>query len=296
MVSNWQWLKTDYPFEQTTREKGNTILFVSVFASLLVLLLQPFGFSIAEQFNAFSGFLIVSTLTLVVNYYGFPYCFPSLFEERQWSVSKAFLFLLYNFIIIGFWNHIISSLLNQHTILALQSGNDLILMVFRTVAVGTIASFFLILIKYNFLARKNLQISQELNREIKNQLSIPLVKSGQKNIKLILDNKTISFEREHLIYISAEGNYIKLIFRNSINQKPQLYRSTLKQAETALEEFPEFFKCHRSFIINLNAIESSSGNSQGLSVKMAGQDLKIPVARPKIKSLKHHLDQIKKQF
>lgn len=291
---NWKWLKIEYPFEQTLQEKRNVILSVSIFASLIVVILQPFGFSITDQFLTFFCFLSMAILTLSINYFSFPYFFPAVFKETRWTISKAFLFLMYNFIIIGFYNHILNVLVFKKNIFFFHSGTDLGIILFRTIAVGSVAAFFLILIKYNFLARKHLQISQDLNGKFKAQLGIKLASKNNSDIEIYLENSMISFRRDNLKYISAEGNYITLHFKNNEKKMPTLFRTTLKQVESSLQDFPTFFKCHRSFIINLNAVESSIGNSQGLSVKLIDEDFKIPVARPKIKLLKLHLNQIKK--
>lgn len=286
---NWKWLSTEYPFEQTGREKINVILFVSISASLIVILLQPFGFSITEQTISFFSFLAVAVLTLSVNYFSFPLVFPNTFEESRWSVSKAFLFLLYNFFIIGFWVHIVNVIVVKKSLFFIHSMDDLFAMLLRTVAVGIITAFFLILFKYNILARQHLQMSQSINDELKTQLAY----NNEDEIELYLENRALSFNRDELKYISAEGNYIELHFRGNENRTPKLHRARLKEVEASLDQFPEFFRCHRSFIVNLNTVVSSTGNSQGLFIKVIRDDKKIPVARPKIKLLKHHLNQMK---
>lgn len=289
---DWNWLRAEYPFEQTIREKRNVILYISIFGSIIVFLLQPYGFSIIDQVIAFFCFLIMAIITLSINYFSFPYFFPKIFEETKWSISKAFLFFLYNFIIIGFYNHILNAIVIKKNVFFIHSETDLFAILFRSIAVGIVASFFLILIRYNFLARKHLQISQDLNGEFKSQLEFKMDTETNVNIELYLENSKVSFNRNDLKYISAEGNYITLHFRNDENKTPKLFRATLKQTEVLLQDFHEFFRCHRSYIINLNAVESSLGNSQGLSVKMFNEEIQIPVARPKIKSLKYHLVQI----
>ena len=40
---DWNWLKTEYPFEQSIQEKRNVVLSVSFFASLIVVVLQLVG-------------------------------------------------------------------------------------------------------------------------------------------------------------------------------------------------------------------------------------------------------------
>lgn len=289
---NWSWLKTEYPFEQTTQEKVDLIFFVSIFASIIIVLLQPFGFTIINQAVAFFGFLCIGIVTLSVNYFGFPYFFPGVFDEKRWSILKAFTFLTYNFIIMGFYNHIFSVLVIKQNVFYLQSINDLLSLLFRTIAVGAIAAFFWILIKYNFLARKHLQISQDLNSRLKTSLGIKLaIQKNDEYIELQLENRLTSLQRNSIKYINTEGNYVTFYFKD---KSSKLYRATLKNIETSLQDFPEFFRCHRSYIINLNAIESSIGNSQGLKVKIINENVKIPVARSKIKLLKQYYNQINK--
>jgi len=142
---NLKWLETEYPFEQTAIEKRNLIVTISVFGSLLVLFLQPFGFIITEKLYIFFGFLIISIVTLSINYFGFPYYFPGFFEESRWSITKAFTFLLYNFIIISFWNNIYNVIFIKQNSHFFLSTDDLVIIIFRTITVGIVASFFLIL-------------------------------------------------------------------------------------------------------------------------------------------------------
>ena len=288
---NWAWLKTEYPFEKTTKEKSHTIVYILIFTSLLLLLLQPFGFTPTNRLSYFLGFLIVAFLSLSINYFGFPYFFPAFFEESRWSISKGILFLFYNFLLIGLWHYIFNGLFNTKNIFFNQSWVEFIEVLLKTLGIGFVAAVFLILNRYNFLARKHLQISQELNQQLQVQLGL----SGTPNegiiIELLLENNRITFHRNDLKYVSAEGNYIALHFRNREKKSPRLFRATMKQINDALLGFPEFFRCHRSFIINLNAIESSKGNSQGLFIKIYGETENIPVARPKIKPFRDKLQQ-----
>ena len=122
---NWKWINTAYPFEHSFEEKRNTIATISLFTSALIFLLQPYGIitvsAIDNLYNYF-GFLIISTTVLSINYFGSPYFFPEIFDDKEWSMVKAFFFLVYNFIVIGFWNHIFISWINND-IEGLVSGN-----------------------------------------------------------------------------------------------------------------------------------------------------------------------------
>lgn len=76
-----------YPFEQSTTEKIQSVLFLSLFLSLLLFLLQPFGFVAFSRLQFLSGYLSITMITFLVNYLGIPYFFPQYFEDFCYSLQ-----------------------------------------------------------------------------------------------------------------------------------------------------------------------------------------------------------------
>lgn len=288
---NLTWLQASYPFEKTNGEKRDTILTLSILGSLVLILLQPFGYLAADQILHFIAVFIIGVLAATVNYFGLPYFFPDIFDEKRWSVLKAFIFLSYNFLIIGLWNHIYTVLFIKQNIFLISSAPELTESLLKTMIIGLTAAAFLILFRYNLFAKRHLQISQELNLSRSVNSKPEHILNEEAIIELLLEGSVINVKRSELTYISAEGNYIALHFRNRGKNVSPLYRATMKQVEEQVHDFPEFFRCHRSFIINLNMIESSLGNSQGLFIKVDDANEEIPVARPNIKRLRQLLVQ-----
>lgn len=286
---NWNWLHASYPFEHTVSDKRDTIIALSLLASLILLLLQPFGFVPINRMTMSGGYLIISVVLFVINFYGFPKAFPLWFEESKWSVQRAFLFLLYNFLVIGLWTHVFRALVIKNDLAYLISGEELLLGVGKIMMIGLGASVLLILIRYNLLARKHLQASQDLNNRLREQLHKLTPVDTEETVELTLENKSVVFKRSQLNYVKSEGNYISLHIASDNKYIPKIYRARMKVVEEALSSFPEFFRCHRSFMVNLNRIESSHGNSQGLFIKVVEEEIQIPVARPKIKFLRERI-------
>ena len=282
------WFNAVYPFEHTALEKWNTIVSISLFSSLILLLLQPFGFTPINKLLLFAGYGVISFISFNVNYFGFHYFFPALFEDKKWTVSKALLFLAYNFLIIGFWNHIFNAYVINKNPELLTSGSELGVTLIKTMTIGLVASGFLVLIRYNYLTRRHLQDAQVLNNKLKEQLGHEHIIDDPEVIELTLDNSSLSFERGRLKFIQSQGNYLAFHFDHQ--RIPKLYRGRIKNLEHMLDHHPEYFRCHRSYIVNLNFVESSQGNSQGLYIKLRDVDEKVPVARPKIKLFKASLD------
>lgn len=49
--------------------------------------------------------------------------------------------------------------------------------------------------------------------------------------------------------------------------------------EENLAEFPEFYRCHRTYIVNLQKVKHISGNAQGYKLHLENIDTLIPVSR-----------------
>jgi DNA-binding LytR/AlgR family response regulator len=49
--------------------------------------------------------------------------------------------------------------------------------------------------------------------------------------------------------------------------------------EEALAPYPQFFRCHRAYIVNLAAVEHVSGNAQGYKLHLKDVAELIPVSR-----------------
>lgn len=285
-MSKTAWINTPYPFEQTAGDKWKTILSVSLFLCLFLILVQPFGFSPLERLKLLVGYSVIGSLTLIINYFGIPRLFPTYFDDDDWSVLKAFLFFGYTFLIIGLWNHIYLTLVIRHDLRLLVSGVEIANTLSKMLLIGFIASGFLILFRYNILARKHLEHSQDLNDDLQKRLQTQTPSTNKETILLPLNEKTKSVSRQDLMLISSEGNYLGIYLKSKTDRPPVLYRGRIREAEESTNHYPEFFRCHRSYIVNLRYVKSAHGNTQGLFITLENGDHKIPVARPKIKEFK----------
>lgn len=280
-----------YPFEHSTKEKIQSVGFTTLFLSLLLILLQPYGFVATSRIQALLGYLCIGLVTFNINFFGIPYLFPQYFEDRYWSISRGLLFFLYSFFQMGIWVHIFNTWVIKNDPIAMSSGIELGVTVAKLLVLGGVSTFFLILIRYNWITRQNLQASQDLNQQLRAQISLEeQAADQQEQIHLSLENKSIEVPRSKLLYIRSEGNYLAFLFAPDYAKSPLLFRGRIKQLEKVLANYPEFFRCHRSFIVNLNHISSTRGNSQGLSIQLHNSADKLPVARPKIKALRLHMD------
>ncbi|MEM6807015.1 MAG: LytTR family DNA-binding domain-containing protein, partial [Bacteroidota bacterium] len=112
-------------------------------------------------------------------------------------------------------------------------------------------------------------------------------------IRLSSANKGQTFETklDDLLYLEAMQNYVLVHHLVEGKEEKEILRSTLSQVEAELP-IEDFYRSHRSFIVNLNQIEKVEGNAQGLKLFLKGNvPESIPVSRKKIKELKNRLSQ-----
>ena len=254
-------------------------------------MLQPYGFSPIDRALLCMGFLVASLITFAVSYYGLPQLLPQWFKEGQWSVLRAYVFMLYNFLIIGFWVHILNAIWLKNDPAALGSSVELVESVLKTLFIGAMASALWILVRFNVLSRKHLHASQEVNIYLREELEALKPVDSEEHLQLSLEGRNISVKRNELVYISSEGNYVAFHQLRDGKITKTLYRERMKDIEEMLSDSSEFFRCHRSFLVNLSVVKATHGNSQGLFIELHETAFRIPVARPKIGQLRKKIMQ-----
>jgi len=92
-------------------------------------------------------------------------------------------------------------------------------------------------------------------------------------------NEKVEVYVDDLHLVTSASNYIKVFHLQKEQLVYSIIRSTLKKAEETLLEHPNFFKCHRAYIINLDKVVHVEGNAQGYKVRVAGHEELVPVSR-----------------
>lgn len=146
--------------------------------------------------------------------------------------------------------------------------------------VGGIASTliaFIALIEYLQEARKRLQQSNWMNQQLR-QANQQLAQKHQPSvIQLIAQSgkEKVELDAQKILYIQAAGNYVEIHTDNS----KSLLRTSLTHLEKQLSNFNFIFRCHRSYLVNLEKIQSAKGNSHKLVLILKKAQVKIPVSK-----------------
>ena len=99
------------------------------------------------------------------------------------------------------------------------------------------------------------------------------------NLKGDNQNETLKIPTASLLYLEAADNYVQVFFQKEGSIEHGMLRSTLKKMEVQLNGHPQFFRCHRTYIVNLNKVKHVSGNAQGYKLHLGNSERLVPVSR-----------------
>ena len=113
------------------------------------------------------------------------------------------------------------------------------------------------------------------------------LKGGGRTI-LPSDNKTeqLTLAPEDILCIEAADNYVTVFHLENSALKKTVLRSTLKAQEECLSDFPDFFRAHKSYLVNARHIARVSGNAQGYRLHLDGMEETVPVSRKQNEALR----------
>jgi DNA-binding LytR/AlgR family response regulator len=149
-------------------------------------------------------------------------------------------------------------------------------MIVKLILIAVVPITGLITINQNRMLRSYLKLANGINKKLKENKS----KDEQLvHFKSDYTKDSLSIKVSLLLFIRAANNYIEIFWREGDLIKNQMVRTSLKKAEEVLHEYKFVFKCHRSFMVNINYIDKIEGSIQGYKLFFDKVDFSIPVSK-----------------
>lgn len=269
-------LQKPFPPMSGLGQRLRSAFLISLFVFLFLYIFQPFGISTIKGSILLVTFLygLITLCCLLLTQVLMPRILQKYFDENSWNVGREILHTMVNVLLIALGNFLFSAYLNFFP----WSTSTLLLFIGFTLAVGAFPVVIQVLIRQNIYHRRNAATAQADNqviseRKADTQALAPICISS--------DEGQIEYEgpSSELLAVEASGNYVLLHIWGS--PKPKLIRATLSSLEEYLPDI--FFRSHRSWLINLEAVEKVEGNARGYTVKF-DSELEAPVSRSKLKT------------
>jgi hypothetical protein len=286
---NWSIWHAPHPF---IFNKSSVIL-PGLLAFLVIFLLAPFGFAeMSLQDRLLQGVIsaLIASGSVLGVVLGLQYFAAEWTKPAHWTVGKeVLLFIAVVFVI---------AVLHFGLILPYTSGTSPVRLfqqvVVRTIAISVFPILGLVLYEQYHHRTKQVKRVLELNKAIR-AFHNQKVKEAQMNTNTVWfahenGKPACQLKADAIQYIRSEGNYFEVYHLNEDSQlKKQLVRNTLRAAEDLLDG-AQFWRVHRSYLVNLRQVETVSGNARDLELEMKNTGLRIPVSRSKANLLTQKLN------
>jgi hypothetical protein len=273
-----RFLKKSYPFNEDLKHNAKVIFFISVGVLAFILVFQPIEIYSHPRKLVFliAGFFLSTFVTLAINLLVLPSLFPRLFRSEKWNVGKEILWDIWLLLNVSFADFLIYTRLFEIMNLHFSDVGKILLIACLPVAV-------LIVINQERLLRAHLKSALQMNERLMKSRNL---KETLIHLESEYKTDSISITADALVLIRSADNYIEVYYRSNGNVKKQMVRSSLKKAEETLRDFDFIFKCHRSYIININHIKEVRGDSQGYTLFFDQIDFPVPVSQNYIEEFK----------
>lgn len=267
-----------------------SVVLCIVVVLFILAIFEPFNFRLDSlgQFWVLIGFALTTMLVSSVAFVLLPWVFKKFYAPDKWTIGRSLLNNVFILIIMGAgvvcYDYFI--VMKQ---LPLYFPMGFLVDLFATLTIGIVPLSIITIINQNNTLKRNLHSSKEINQMLSER-----VKSLSTNNEEFITLKgsireSISLKTENIIYIESEGNYVNIYNKQDDKITRRLLRSTIKQMEESLQNYPMFIRCHRAFIVNKNYISNTKGNAQGYQLTLYDISQEIPVSRTYLKSIKDAL-------
>ncbi len=284
-----------HPYAYSNSVKGNIIrsILFGLFVFLFIAIFQPFGLaSINKSIFLYAlGYGACTTFVMLVLNVLISRLFPFYFNEDNWTVGREVFWILINIFFIGILNAIYTAYAGIWEF----SNRQFLWFQFFTLVVALFPVTMLVLLRESGLKKQFHKSAEIMNGKLnsRNSISIKNNTDGQTGNSIVIKSSntkdSISMNPDELIMLKSSDNYVEVIYIKDRQLFKSLVRNTLKNIQEDLSLNNQLFRCHKSYLVNLQKVIHVSGNAQGYKLHMKGSKILVPVSRTYNELLKSKL-------
>jgi hypothetical protein len=286
-------LNRPFPLDTPSRQSFRYTFYAALCVFLILVLLQPFGLDEIKSPTLLFHAVLYALITFIcasANTFLLPRLFPTVYREEKWTVGKELIHMCWQLIPIAISNWLLTHLLYKNNL----SWHNLFSFLWITLVVGIFPLWLNVLLKQQRLLKKYHAGASRLEEQLNQPANTPqAIAQVPEHIVFTSENGKEQFmiPPSQIRYITAADNYVRIYFIKDNQPTTYLLRNTLRKAEDVLSPFPQFFRCHRAYIVNLKVVQHVSGNAQGYKLHVEDVEELIPVSRNLNKQLAERLTQ-----
>jgi len=266
-----EFLNKPYPFNDDLKHNTKIIFFISMGVFVFLFLFQPLqidALATRDKYFLVIGLGIITFLSLSLNLLILPSLFSRIFNGSSWNVKKEILWDLWILFTVGFGYFLYYKALGL-----MAFGFEMII---TMILIAIVPTSVLIVFNRNRLLRSHLKSANELNIKLKEHKALQ-----DKLVHFVSDYQkdNLSIKVSFIMFIRSANNYIEVFWKEDQAVKSQMVRCSLTKAEELLKDDKFIFKCHRSYLANINHIDKIEGSQQGYRLFFDKVEIPVPVSK-----------------
>jgi len=267
-----------YPFSDDLKHNTKIIFFTSLGVFAFLFLFQPFDINslpVKDKYYLLSGLAGITFLALSLHLLLIPSLFPKTFNTEGWNIKKEILWNLWILftILVGYFFF-------TNALGAMKFGFN---MVIKLLLTAVVPISIVIVVNHNKILRSHLKLADELSKKLKEN---KLVQEKIVYFDSDYQKDSLAINVSLLLLIRSANNYIEIFWKDAENIRNQMVRCSMLYAEEILKDHKFIFKCHRSYIVNINYIDRIEGNSEGYRLFFENVSFPVPVSKNSIDRLR----------
>jgi hypothetical protein len=230
--------------------------------------LQIDALATRDKYFLVIGLGIITFLSLSLNLLILPSLFSRILNGSSWNVKKEILWDLWILFTVGFGYFLYYKALG-----IMAFGFEMII---TMILIAIVPTSVLIVFNRNRLLRSHLKSANELNIKLKEHKALQ-----DKLVHFVSDYQkdNLSIKVSFIMFIRSANNYIEVFWKEDQAVKSQMVRCSLTKAEELLKDDKFIFKCHRSYLANINHIDKIEGSQQGYRLFFDKVEIPVPVSK-----------------
>lgn len=269
------WLNRPYFFNLSTSFRFLISFSFGVFVFSFLYFLTPFNLLLLGEhlLEYVTGLGLIVFLSLLFLFFVLPFVFKSYFKPETWTIGRNVIF-----IIVVLFTTSVSTWYFNYKVKASYGLEVLSLskFIYYTFVVGLFPSIMVIFFNERSVRLRKIKRVKELlqgKEKLKKERETVILFTSEST------NESLSFPVEDIVFITSQANYACIFINKNNTIKEYIIRTTLKRIEHTLLNYNEFYRCHKSYVINSNYVQSLEGNARGYVLLLSITDIKIPVSR-----------------
>ncbi|WP_438711248.1 LytTR family transcriptional regulator DNA-binding domain-containing protein [Aquimarina muelleri] len=237
----------------------------------------------------FAGLTTFFSILLIAE--GVPRLFFKQNVKENWTIGKESLLIISLLFVIALFNNIMSFMLSKE-----HTSNTIIFSFLNSslyvVIIGAIPATLIIWFNYTILLKENLKRVSLYNEQLTSRIKDTKPEIQNKiEIQTSNKNEVLELDINTFLFAKSEGNYTDVYTSISKKIECKPYRITIQKLEEVLQKYPFIISPHRSYIINIRNISTTSGNARNYRISFQGISHEVPVSRNKFQAFKNAFNQ-----